>query len=600
MATAKEDVRALSQEYAKKYDLDPTNLQTALEYAAIHVFAQEPPFCYSVLDGLSTRECDLSAYRCGGSGDLNIDGLLWDDSEHVIVVQTKYRSFGRVDDSDVQDAGEFFKSLDDWLNWAVVEARGNASVKELIEEADLDAESKSFKLCFVTTKVAGTGTKLRDLADSYTTSYEERGMKVECLVFDATDIVKYDKTLREALDVGIVGSLTIDTVRKLTFEFAGPPRVLVTAIKGNTISDIYKRNDVGPKLFNANIRLALESSKVNPGILKTAREEGENFFYYNNGITATCSSYDLTPGGKVEATSLQVVNGAQTVKALSDALKKTPNPDVYVMFRLIETGASYSHKSDLADNITRFQNTQNPVKDSDFYSNEPFQLYLQESLAKALSGKGACTEFYYVRKRGLRPTKTQGKRVGLEELGKLRHSVLYGPVVAFGSPKQLWDSNPLESKYWEAFGRDGEQCEYWTLEELAEVGWMLTTTFKLKDEARNLKKNVELASTETAYLSALSNYVTALTSVGIREIQKEIPTGTAWSEMMATSTQYKRFTDPVLKAARRIVRDKVQELRGKAGDRPSRNFARSDEVWAQMKSKLIEDMAIEGTIDDLR
>ena len=245
-----------------------------------------------------------------------------------------------------------------------------------------------------------------------------------------------------------------------TFEFAGSQRVLVTAIKGNAIADIYHQSGVKSLLFNSNIRLALSSGKINPRIVETVKsvDEAGNFFYYNNGITATCSGYVMDADGTITAEHFQVVNGAQTVNALQRALFKSKNPDVYVLLRLIETDELGKRKDDFAEKITRYQNTQNPVKESDFYSNDDFQIYLRDNLSKTLSGKAACSTFWYCHKRGYVPSAKAGVRIGLEELGMLRHAALWKPMVSYGSPKQLWDGSDGDRGYWEAFGRDGEQC----------------------------------------------------------------------------------------------------------------------------------------------
>jgi hypothetical protein len=101
----------------------------------------------------------------------------------------------------------------------------------------------------------------------------------------------------------------------------------------------------------------------------------------------------------VKARDFQVVNGAQTVAALAKALRRKPNPEVRVLLRIIETNDLPGKKSKVADQITRFQNTQNPVKASDFFSNEPFQLWISEMIDKH-SGKAGFPAIWYEHKRG--------------------------------------------------------------------------------------------------------------------------------------------------------------------------------------------------------
>ena len=46
-------------------------------------------------------------------------------------------------------------------------------------------------------------------------------------------------------------------------------------------------------LFAYNIRTYLGEKGINKEIVATAHEEPENFFYYNNGISAVCTELNI-------------------------------------------------------------------------------------------------------------------------------------------------------------------------------------------------------------------------------------------------------------------------------------------------------------------
>ncbi|GAH80367.1 unnamed protein product, partial [marine sediment metagenome] len=45
------------------------------------------------------------------------------------------------------------------------------------------------------------------------------------------------------------------------------------------------------KLFDKNLRFSLGKNSTNNKIIQTAKEEKPNFYFYNNGITITSTSF---------------------------------------------------------------------------------------------------------------------------------------------------------------------------------------------------------------------------------------------------------------------------------------------------------------------
>lgn len=143
----------------------------------------------------------------------------------------------------------------------------------------------------------------------------------------------------------------------------------------------------GSALFAENIRVVLPKSEINEGILKTVREEPEQFWYFNNGITVLANTVERSVAGAAnrdaaffKARAASVVNGAQTVSTLGRALSNGMADELgraYVAVRCIEVAPE---APDLARRITRFANTQNVVSSQDFAFLDEEQHRLQKEL----------------------------------------------------------------------------------------------------------------------------------------------------------------------------------------------------------------------------
>ncbi|MEA5519941.1 AIPR family protein [Limnoraphis robusta] len=141
-----------------------------------------------------------------------------------------------------------------------------------------------------------------------------------------------------------------------------------------------------PRLFSSNIRFFLRDSEVNEGILNSVRHDPEKFWYYNNGITALCSSIGKKPlGGSgrdtgiFECKDVKIVNGAQTVGSVARAYQTSPEQveKAKILIRLISLE---NCPEEFATEITRFNNTQNRIDRREFVSLDPEQERIKNEL----------------------------------------------------------------------------------------------------------------------------------------------------------------------------------------------------------------------------
>lgn len=165
--------------------------------------------------------------------------------------------------------------------------------------------------------------------------------------------------------------------------------------------------------FEDNVRIYLKQrTRINQNIKATALgEESHRFFFYNNGITITCSYFEYPRsqrGPIIRLENIQVVNGSQTIHALFEAFQTNPSKfeEMEILCRIYQT---VNH--DLSINIAEYTNSQNPVKSRDIRSND----YVQKKLEKELLVK----DYYYERKKGQYYDKPRTKRIDAEKAGQV-------------------------------------------------------------------------------------------------------------------------------------------------------------------------------------
>ena len=147
---------------------------------------------------------------------------------------------------------------------------------------------------------------------------------------------------------------------------------------------------------------------MNKSIRKTILAEPDKFFVYNNGVAATATEVvvDEQTGQKhvVFAKDLQIVNGGQTTASLSSARykDKASLDGIFVQMKL--TLVKQDNAAEIIPNISRSSNSQNKVKEADFFSNHAYHIRLEEIsrriFAPAVGGAQYETHWYYVRAEG--------------------------------------------------------------------------------------------------------------------------------------------------------------------------------------------------------
>lgn len=178
-------------------------------------------------------------------------------------------------------------------------------------------------------------------------------------------------------------------------------------IPGEFLASIYKKYN--SRLLEDNVRSFLNfRGGVNKGIRGTILNEKNNFFAFNNGISATASKVvvDYVAGEANVITRLddfQIINGGQTTASLAAASikDKADLSGIYVQMKLTiikEPDESF------VINVAKFANSQNKVTAADLNSNHKYYVRIEEFSRKLytpkIPGINYQTKWFFERSRG--------------------------------------------------------------------------------------------------------------------------------------------------------------------------------------------------------
>jgi hypothetical protein len=243
-------------------------------------------------------------------------------------------------------------------------------------------------------------------------------------------------------------------------------KTFVFPISGKQIINLINQ---GTTILERNVRgyLGINNS-VNKGIINTALNSPEHFYFFNNGISITCNNIDVKGSGKENPNIIlkkpQIINGAQTVNSLKHAFDmkvkelkklkcKTPEDDalqymdeIHVLCKIMES--NISQNSDFSKYVTQYSNTQNKIKPTDFYSNRPEQEIIKEEMIKF--------GINYNIKRGKEFENKDGLFINIEDLGEHHYAQVEDPYIAKASQIFIDDcENDDNSMYTKIFGNKG-------------------------------------------------------------------------------------------------------------------------------------------------
>ena len=414
---------------------------------------------------LPSAEEDLAACVVDGKGDQGVD-FICREGGVVLIIQAKYSGGGKKaakrKPEDPTDFDSFRNVLTRLQNFRSLTM--SAPLREVAAEIDWDKDR--FQLYYIT--LQHLSANQAEIAEWNVTSTPEVPDLLDRTELQLLDETKLNLELRE--------TLSLDTSEPWIAElmFTGndesPPwtrlgsgdsrSCYVGRVSGAQLATLLTRHKLS--LFTLNIRNYVGDTATNKAIRKTAAEMPEDFFFFNNGISALAESVEQHTEDRriLRCKNLSIVNGAQTVRSLQKAQieNKEAVRDVQVLIRLTETKSKKTMaEQEFLDNLTKYNNTQNAIKISDFRSNDKIQHDIRARFS-ALPSLGGRKYSYKNKRAG--PGEREAKRgsdisIGMEEFTKTLFAFLFGPDDVHGGTGYVFDSTS-EGGYAKLFGTGGE------------------------------------------------------------------------------------------------------------------------------------------------
>lgn len=452
MSKSEDFIKSVLDDSAKEnYGKELGNLSTkALSDNLSRVFVKD------VLDELGfsdAAECYEEGYVDGG-GDLGAD-LIIKVGDDVHIIQTKYAGFARKIPREHIDT---FRGLLERLANNKFNGLKNGRLDEIAEE--IDWESDSFHLWFVTNVSLEAQAQAAAAMDYIPPQdlKEKYGLSSDRVTIEYVDQNRLYEILTQRSTIETQRG--VDGVKIYATKLPQKGRSNLISLEENGLrtilmvinSEQIARYARGTKsnLFDFNIRNYLGENKKNAQILKTAKEEPENFFLYNNGVSAICEEIvDINEDqGFIEANKFSVINGAQTVRSLAKLKGEVQQPKV--LLRITEI-PNHKERSLFLKEIVRFNNTQNEIKSSDFRSNDPIQQSIKDSFSK-LTKKGNRCDYFPKRMDGRAKNKNTFK-IDMPNFAKNIFCYLYNPYEVQGAGSgMLFDTS--REFYGAIFGKE--------------------------------------------------------------------------------------------------------------------------------------------------
>ncbi|MFF2475071.1 AIPR family protein [Streptomyces sp. NPDC058066] len=231
-----------------------------------------------------------------------------------------------------------------------------------------------------------------------------------------------------------------------------PYRAFVGTVSAEEVAWWYQEH--GNSLFALNVRKFLGSTAVNQKLAASPMENPDEFWYFNNGVTIVCDSYEAEFFGRrmpsqplrINLHNASIVNGAQTVASLHQASGYRPNAleNARVMVRIIVVQDA---PDGFAQRVTLATNTQNRIEPQDFAALDPVQTRIREEFKLFLSKE------YAIRRGEVTPPLAAGCTMAEAAIAlACTHPNPELATIARYSSGRLWESAP-QGIYTQLFGQ---------------------------------------------------------------------------------------------------------------------------------------------------
>ena len=333
--------------------------------------ADEPVYCDGAGDGgIDIAYLHRKEAADGGDGDTQAMGDTW------YLVQSKYGSAFKGVTTLLEESQKVLETLDG--KRTKLSSLSAGLLERLTTFRNQASERDKMVLVFATEDPLDE-TQKRALDDVKAMGRARLGA-----LFDVESVsleVIYKRTLEEAADAAEEGKVRVTLKTNLV---SSGPNLLVGS---TSLADLFEFLKTYKKvtqdldqLYEKNVRRFLGGrGKVNKAMQGTLRDRPEQFGLFNNGITLTAVNFNVRPEG-YELVEPYIVNGCQTTRTIWEVCQQKleaggtgKNDELeawrgrlkegVVVTKIVKVG---SQGEALLQDITRYTNSQNAVKEKDF------------------------------------------------------------------------------------------------------------------------------------------------------------------------------------------------------------------------------------------
>jgi hypothetical protein len=503
------------------------------------------------------------------------------ETDEIYIVQCKHPKIAGSDPIPEGEVKSFFSNYRLLSDRTYLDQRKttNPKLEELANEFEYWLK-QGYLIHFIFISSGESSNKTDALVEKFTNDNQNRNVK-----FDVWDIAELrDEFVSvKSIEEKYPDTISLTLAEKHFMQPDGALDNLTFAIRGTALKQIAM--DHKDSLFNWNIRRFLgRKGEVNDGLNKTLTGEPQNFYYFNNGISALCEDFDFNPKtGKLVIQKLQIVNGAQTVgalkHALADKLKET-----LVLVKLTAVKHA-SREKGIAASLIKTNNTQNTLRVPDFRSNDPIQLWL-EAKFKATKARGDLKQIAYGRKRPYPRSNSATSVVKLQDLGKIRYAWYHDPRIPISDPAKLFQLREENGLYGYSFGIDGEIADVWSEEQFKETLLAIHAYDKIVDELEKLQK----AQEDLKQVSRLKYYGLKLFKFYVDQMLPSTPDVTM-DDLYAFGAKFNAFFDRANRIIGLTLSQSYKEILTRE-ERTAFSLPRDAKVWDLVKRKFDDNLAV--------
>ena len=315
------------------------------------------------------------------AGDLEVDGWFVDETEESVLL---FQSFAGSSKAEEAKLAKFWNAPQELLIPDRVTNSPNQSVKDLANTLD-NALRLGYTLKLVFASRAGFVPSALGFAKSKQNLERVFSLLDSTSITVPTSLLLYDESglaqrfedYKSGFRVTTSTDVRIEVDPRMIHPVESDlSRSIRATVKATQIVEAFRSPGLGYRLFSLNPRGPLANAKVNKQIQKTLdTAEGRRVFHLlNNGLCATCDSFEIHDNYLLTAKNFQIVNGCQTTVTLAD---RTSDQLAETLIDLKLTVADRN----LAERIAEASNSQTALRARDYASFEKQQRNLEWEFA---------------------------------------------------------------------------------------------------------------------------------------------------------------------------------------------------------------------------